>query len=184
MADKTLFQILLGLKKGFPNDSKEEIFELFQNLCKAEFDKYWENASKSQKEGNKTAQFNSWILFCKEFSKIKQDIPCDQEQAKTVWNNAGMKELYNKMAIFLKGLNESNENEGMDIDDGGKGPNESNKNEGMDIDDGGKGKKEEKNAEEEWPKIVNPELRTQLLKSSINSELSFAGENPFFNPDQ
>ena len=146
--------------------------------------KYWENASKSQKEGNKNAQFNSWILFCKEFSKIKQDIPCDQEQAKTVWNNAGMKELYNKMAIFLKGLNESNENEGMDIDDGGKGPNESNKNEGMDIDDGGKGKKEEKNAEEEWPKIVNPELRTQLLKSSINSELSFAGENPFFNPDQ
>ena len=166
MADKTLFQILLGLKKGFPNDSKEEIFELFQNLCKAEFDKYWENASKSQKEGNKNAQFNSWILFCKEFSKIKQDIPCDQEQAKTVWNNAGMKELYNKMAIFLKGLNESNENEGMDIDDGGKG------------------KKEEKNAEEEWPKIVNPELITQLLKSSISSELSFAGENPFFNPDQ
>ena len=95
-----------------------------------------------------------------------------------------MKELYNKMAIFLKGLNESIKNEGMDIDDGGKGPNESNKNEGMDIDDGGKGKKEEKNAEEEWPKIVNPELRTQLLKSSINSELSFAGENPFFNPDQ
>ena len=61
---------------------------------------------------------------------------------------------------------------------------QSNKNEGMDIDDGGKGKKEEKNAEEEWPKIVNAELRTQLLKSSINSELSFAGENPFFNPDQ
>ncbi len=41
MADKTLLQILLGLKKGFPDDSKEEIFELFKNLCKAEFDRFF-----------------------------------------------------------------------------------------------------------------------------------------------